>query len=140
MKVLANILLITFLSFTITTSCTSSSEEAKVEKPAVEADSETKLAIEGMMCMKGCVGLISKSLTAMHGVGEFDINFDEAYAEINYDSKQVSESEIIAMINKLADESYKASPYSESEDEEDDEETEIEVEVGEDKGSHLMKP
>ena len=127
------------VSLLIFTACNSSGgEKAEVEKPAVEADAETKLAVEGMMCMKGCVGLITKKLDKMHGVGDFEINFDEAYAEINYDSKQVSEGDIIAMINSLADEAYKAYPYSEVESAE--EEVDIEVEVDEDKGSHLMKP
>lgn len=138
MKNLLKILPILLFSFAFTTACNSSSSEEKIEKPEVVADSETKLAIEGMMCVKGCVGLITKELNKMPGVGEFEINFDEAYAEIDYDSKQVSESEIIAMINSLADESYNASPFNDEEPE--DEDFEIEVEAGEDKGGHLLKP
>jgi copper chaperone CopZ len=113
MKNIFNLIVILMLSLAFTTSCGSSANEEKVEKPEVVADSETKLAIEGMMCEKGCVGLISKELTKMTGVGEFDINFEEASAEIEYDSKQTNVEEIISMIEGLADHSYKASIFEE---------------------------
>lgn len=115
MKNLLKILPILLFSFAFTTACNSSSSEEAEEKPEVIADSETKLAIEGMMCVKGCVGLITKELKKMSGVGEFEINFDEAYAEIDYDSKQVSVEEIILMIDGLADHSYSASIFEEKE-------------------------
>lgn len=115
MKNLLKIIPILFVSFIVAIACNSTPSEDKVEKAEVVADSETKLAIEGMMCVKGCVGLISKELNKMPGVGEFEINFDEAFAEIEYDSKQTSVEEIILMIDGLADHSYSASIFEEKE-------------------------
>lgn len=99
----------TFLVFALfLASCNSSGGETAVEKPEVIADASTYIAIEGMMCVKGCVGTITKSLQNTIGVGEFEIQFEEGTATIAYDSKQISEEEIIAKISSIADGAYVA--------------------------------
>lgn len=94
------------------TSCNSSNVEEVVEKPEVVADSSTELTIEGMMCIKGCVGIISSTLNKTPGVGEFEIDFDTSKAKIAYDSKQISEQGIIDVIQSIADGAYKAYPVN----------------------------
>lgn len=108
------------------TSCNSSSSEEVVEKPEVVADSSTELTIEGMMCIKGCVGIITSTLNKTHGVGEFEINFDESKAVISYDSKQISEQGIIDVIQSIADGAYKAYPVNTDAAEPETEEIETE--------------
>lgn len=103
------------LSLFAFTAC-NSSESAEV-KPEVVANASTELAIEGMMCVKGCVGAITSSLKKTHGVGEFEIFFEEGRALINYDSEQISEEEIIAKIHSIADGAYKAYPFENVSDE-----------------------
>jgi copper chaperone CopZ len=109
MKTFSLFLKSSFFAFALfLVSCNSSGGETVIEKPEVIADASSFLAIEGMMCVKGCVGTITKNLQSTPGVGEFDIQFEEGTATIAYDSKQITEDEIIAKISTIADGAYKA--------------------------------
>jgi copper chaperone CopZ len=124
-KIFSILLSASLFSLAFLSSCNSSGGEAEVTKPEVFADSSTDLAIEGMMCIKGCVGIITSTLKKTHGVGEFEIFFEEGRALIAYDSKQITESEIIDVIQSIADGAYVAYPYvNEAEETEEAEEVE----------------
>lgn len=112
---------IVVLAFGLLVSCNNSSEnpggEEVVVNADVVADSESKLALEGMVCSMGCVSAIQNELRSTNGVAFAEVNYEESFATIKYDSKLVSEAELIAAIEGIGDHSYKAMVYNETHEE-----------------------
>jgi copper chaperone CopZ len=112
MKYLSLVLLsVVFLS-----ACNQAADsEIGVEKVAVnqdiEADTETKLALDGMVCSMGCVAAIQAKLRETPGVAFASVNYDESFASIKFDSKLVNENDLIAAIGSIGDHSYSAKKY-----------------------------
>jgi copper chaperone CopZ len=83
---------------------------------SVEEEESTKvihnksctIAIEGMMCEKGCKSTIQNKLREMDGVIHCDVDFEVAQAFITYDANITSAQEFITKINSIADGLYKA--------------------------------
>lgn len=69
------------------------------------------LAIDGMSCEMMCGGKIAKTLKELEGVKDVEIDFTEidkqSFAIVEYDSKVISEKEMIAAVNAIADGIYK---------------------------------
>ncbi len=102
-----NILFITLIlgvSSSGITSCNSSSSQ---ENQIIEQRSAI-IAIEGMMCEKGCKSTIQNKLSEMDGVSSCEINFEAKKAIIKYDSKKLNVDDFINKINGIADGIYKA--------------------------------
>ena len=81
--------------------------------------------LEGMVCAMGCAKTIQDKLTEMNGVAECNVDFEAGKAHVAFDKTQLSENEIIALIEGMADGQYKVGPWEES-NEEEVEEMEIE--------------
>ncbi len=68
------------------------------------------LAIEGMSCEMMCGSKIASTLKDLDGVKQADIDFTEmgerSFAMVEFDSKVVSEKEMIAAVNAIADGIY----------------------------------
>lgn len=114
MKYLSVVILAFSLLVSCNNSCEKPGEEEVVVNADVIADSESKLALEGMVCSMGCVSAIQNELRSTNGVAFAEVNYDESFATIKYDSKLVSEAELIAAIEGIGDHSYKAKVYDES--------------------------
>lgn len=99
-----------------------------VNNEDVVADSETVLAVEGMMCEMGCVSAIQKELKSTPGVANAVVNFENEIATISFDSKQVNEEDLIAAIEGIGDHAYKATKV-EASSENLDEQVEEVIEV-----------
>lgn len=85
-------------------SCTTSEEEAS----AVVHNKSCTIAIEGMMCEKGCKTTIQNKLREMEGVINADVDFEMNQAYITYDANKVSATDFINKINAIADGLYKS--------------------------------
>jgi periplasmic mercuric ion binding protein len=80
-----------------------------IEKSAVIANASVQLAIEGMVCSKGCAGTIEKELASQSGIEACIVNFDEATAEVRFDSTQVSKETIRSLVAEIGEGTYSAS-------------------------------
>ena len=101
------------LGLFLMTSCGGSCEktaekEAVVVNENVVADAETQFNVEGMVCAMGCAAVIQEELGKVNGVAFAEVNFEDELATIKYDSKLVSEDELIAAIENVGDDLYKA--------------------------------
>lgn len=81
---------------------------------AKEGNSEryvASLAINGMACQMMCGSMISKTLADLEGVKSTEIDFESAeqanFAIVEFDAKKISEKEMIAAVEKIADGHYK---------------------------------
>ncbi len=79
------------------------------EKVAVVANAAVNLSIDGMVCSKGCAGTIEKELASKDGVEGCKVNFDEATAEVRFDSTQVSKEAIRTFVSEIGEGNYSAS-------------------------------
>lgn len=109
---------ILLLAFLVFNSCSNqTSDETKVEveiNKDVVADSKSTLAVEGMVCSMGCVAAIQDKLRSTPGVASAVVNYEESLASIEFDSKLVNESELIAAIGSIGDHAYSAKPLEET--------------------------
>ncbi|MBI0398063.1 heavy-metal-associated domain-containing protein [Cyclobacterium marinum] len=67
----------------------------------IEQDQSTKelqLSIEGMHCQSGCANGIDNMLKEQKGIVSSETFFDTSSSVIRYNSKAISEKEIIALI------------------------------------------
>ncbi len=115
-----NIILVLFLSTLIFTACNKTCDKQKKHKKEhahtentelnenVEPNTESLIAVEGMVCAKGCVGLIQDELNSINGVKSAKVNYEQEEAVIDYDSTLVTQKELIDKINTIADHKYKA--------------------------------
>jgi len=69
------------------------------------------LAITGMSCQMMCGSMITKTLAGLDGVKNTEIEFESAeeanFAIVEFDARKVSEKEMIAAVEKIADGHYK---------------------------------
>lgn len=95
------------------------------------ADASVDLAIDGMTCIKGCVGAINGKMAETDGVKSCDIDFEAGKATIAYNSEVTSPDEIMATIGSIADGAYTATPWREADAPQDaaDEDADEAVEV-----------
>ena len=104
MKTLATYLFC-LITISILTSGCSTNEESKNK---IVHHKSCTIAIEGMMCEKGCKTTIQNKLREMEGVIQADVDFEVHQAFITYDANKVSAQDFIDRINKIADGLYKA--------------------------------
>lgn len=100
--------------FISVTSCSSSEENTATEintENIVVAD----YAIEGMVCAMGCAKTIEDEVAAMDGVANCEVNYEEKTAHIEFDGGQLSENDVIAKIESLADGKYKVNELGSNE-------------------------
>ena len=90
-------------------SCGSSSEQA--EKASVEVSKENlsvaDYAIEGMVCAMGCAGTIQKDVADLTGVVASNVDYEAGKGHFEFDEAVISEKEIIAKIESIAEGQYK---------------------------------
>jgi len=85
-------------------------DEAVVEEVKTEAVASTvNIKVDGMMCSHGCVNTIEKALGNTKGVSYASVNFDESSATVEYNADELSEEEIVEVINGLHEGIYTAS-------------------------------
>lgn len=100
--------------------------EQKKEAPAAEekilAQSTTpeikkvEIDIEGMTCEIGCARTIQSRLSKKEGVQLAEVNFEMKKGLVEYDAQIITEKEIIATVEKIADgDLYKVTNTSEKE-------------------------
>jgi copper chaperone CopZ len=123
---------------TLFSSCGSSSEPS--EKASIEVSTENltvaDYAIEGMVCAMGCAATIEKDVASLSGVVKSDVDYESGKAHFEFDEAVISEKEIIAKIEGIADGQYKVNEWVDAEKVEELIENE-EVEVSEESQSSI---
>lgn len=132
MKRLSIIASLVFLGF-VTFSCSSSSEKEVKEVTEVLAENviTADYSVEGMVCAMGCAKTIQDELAEMNGITACTVNFEEGKAHVEYDKTQLSENEIVALIEGMADGKYKVSEWQEKNEVEESTTSEESVEIDE---------
>ena len=109
------------LVLTVFTACNKSKAVA-VKKGEVLAQGvaedmkKVSLDIEGMTCEIGCARTIQSKLSKTEGVKLAEVNFSEKKGLVEYDANVITEKEIIATVEKIADgDLYKVTNTSEKE-------------------------
>jgi len=141
MKAINKVFILLFVA-TIISSC-GGNEKGNEENASVEAAAgeiiSVDYAIEGMVCAMGCAATIEKEIVGMAGVVVSDVDYEAGKAHFEFDESIVSEKEIIAKIESIADGQYKvgewvekdnteeAAPAEEAEGSEGEEESIVEV-------------
>lgn len=140
-KEIALVALMSILIISVS-SCSSSEEDVVIEKTEINTDKIVVVdyAIDGMVCAMGCAKTIQDELSATNGVASCEVNYEEKTAHIEFDESQLTESEIIALIESLADGKYKVSKSEEKVVEEPAEDVEVEdAETGEDSENSVVE-
>jgi len=106
-----------------------SNETAKIEV-APENLLAVDYAVNGMVCAMGCAKTIQDEVATISGVAACNVDFEEGKAHIEYDKSQLSEKDIIAKIEGIADGQYKVSEWKEKENTDTEEDVENETEEG----------
>lgn len=120
LRTLSNFILVfALLSFAVScenngTATTEVAENTVITFAEAVAEGDEKLvasmAIDGMSCEMMCGGKIAKTLRELQGVKEVEIDFtemdQESFANVEYDSKVISEKELINAVNAIADGIY----------------------------------
>lgn len=109
-----NIIMVAILTFGLfsLSACSNSNsnemaEEVVVNKD-VEANAESTFSVDGMVCAMGCAAVIQKELGVVNGVAFAKVDFDKELATIKYDDRIVSEADLIAAIENVGEDLYKA--------------------------------
>lgn len=71
--------------------------------------------IEGMVCEHGCKGVIEKEMRNIKGITAFDIDFEEATAEVFFDYNIITTENIITKVEEINDGIYKMNLIKERE-------------------------
>ena len=82
----------------------------EVEKEVVKGEEnkgEAQIIIDGITCPLGCAKTIEKKLSVTDGVLSAEVNFEEKAAYVNYHPEQISEKELVEVIENIADGVYK---------------------------------
>jgi mercuric ion binding protein len=121
MKLIKSIFLLTI--FVAIFSC-ENNEEHNEDSSAVEV-SEKNLtfadyAVEGMVCAMGCAATIEKDVKGLNGVVASNVDYESGKAHFEFDNSIVSEKEIIAKIEGIANGQYKVGTWSEEKEEENE--------------------
>lgn len=74
--------------------------------------------VEGMVCAMGCAATIQEEVVGMEGVAVSHVDYEEEKAHFEFDASIVSEEEIIAKIESIADGQYKVVEWVEKDNEE----------------------
>ena len=83
------------------------SQPQKTEVLVATSDTEIKMEVEGMVCAVGCAKFIEKKVAALDGVSNCKVNFENGITQVSYASSQLTEEEIVEVINELNDGQYK---------------------------------
>ena len=120
MKLLNNLVVVLFIT-TLLVSC-AKSENKKVDNREIATQEiaadlkKVSLDIEGMTCEIGCARTIQSKLSKTNGVKLAEVNFSEKKGLVEYDANMITEKEIIAAVEKIADgDLYKVTNTSEKE-------------------------
>lgn len=134
MKTFNKIFILLFI-VTMISSC-GNNEKQNEEEVSLEVSGENltvaDYAIEGMVCAMGCAATIEKEVVGMEGVVVSSVDYEAGKAHFEYDQAIVSEKEIIAKVESIADGQYKVVEWVEKDDSDNEE---VEVEEGEDSDS-----
>lgn len=90
------------------------------ETPAakeVVANQTIDFKVDGMTCAMGCAAKIEKELNAMPGVAHAKVDFDAKKAVVSFDNQQLSQDQIVAKVESIADGTYKVSDVQQSSEE-----------------------
>jgi copper chaperone CopZ len=140
MKLSAKVLLFSTIGLLTVSmySCSESTEEISTE---INADNvvTADYNVEGMVCAMGCAKTIQDELSAMNGVASCEVSFENGTAHVEFDKTQLSENDVIAAIEGMADGKYKVNKNEESVESEEDSELEV-SEEGEGSVSEVSLP
>lgn len=102
-----------FLSTILLASACNSSTEQPAEKTEIKAENivVADFAIEGMVCAMGCAKTIEDEIGTLSGIAVSTVDFESGKAHFEYDKTQLTEKDIIAKIEGLADGQYKVSEW-----------------------------
>lgn len=106
---------VTLLSaFSLLMAC-SSNTEPTAEKTEIKAENVVvaDFAIDGMVCAMGCAKTIEDEVLGMNGVAASSVDYESGKAHFEYDKTQLTEAELIAKIESLADGQYHVKPWTE---------------------------
>lgn len=108
-----NYLVISTLLFV--SACSSSDTNTTTEKTEIKAENvvAADFAIEGMVCAMGCAKTIEDEVLGMNGVAASLVDYETGKAHFEYDKTQLTEAELIAKIESLADGQYQVKPWTE---------------------------
>lgn len=87
----------------------------KTDVASVKEIVSVNYMVDGMICSLGCAKTIQKEVAAIKGVSSCDVSFEDKKAHIEFDKSQLSEKEIIAVIEGVADGQYKVNEWVEEE-------------------------
>lgn len=104
-----------FLSTVLFVSACNFSTEEIAEKTEIKAENVVvaDFAIEGMVCATGCAKTIEEEVLGMSGVAASSVDYETGKAHFEYDKTQLTEAELIAKIESLADGQYHVKPWAE---------------------------
>jgi Cu+-exporting ATPase len=106
-----------FLALTVSfalffSACNQSAEQNSKESGVEIAEAQVTLAIDGMMCAMGCAGKIERTLNETPGVNSASVDFEAGTATIAYNSAEMSEEDVIAVIEDVNNGQYHAALLS----------------------------
>ena len=95
--------------------CGNSTNDVTVDKTEISAENllVADFAIEGMVCAVGCAKTIEEEVGTLSGVAVSTVDFESGKAHFEFDKSKLSEKEIIAKIESLADGQYKVGKWKE---------------------------
>lgn len=93
--------------------CNQSAEQSKNEGSNEIAEAQVTLAVDGMMCAMGCAGKIEETLNETPGVNSASVDFEAGTATIAYNSAEMSEEDVIAVIEGVNNGQYHATMVGE---------------------------
>ena len=110
-----NRILALLLVVSLTYSCGNADAPSENENVEVSTENLTvaDYTVEGMVCAMGCAGTIQEEVAGMTGVVVSTVDYEAGKAHFEFDEGIVSEKEIIAKIEGIADGQYKVSELSE---------------------------
>jgi copper chaperone CopZ len=92
---------------------TSTTEELADAGPA-----KAKFEIKGMVCATGCAKSIEAKLSETDGVLACSVNFGKEEAEVEFDPRTISQSEVIALVEEMHDGQFEVVEVEEIDEEE----------------------
>lgn len=104
-----------FSTILLASACSSSDTNTATEKTEIKAENivVADFAIEGMVCAMGCAKTIEDEIGVLSGIAVSTIDFETGKAHFEYDKTQLTEKDIIAKIESLADGQYKVGEWKE---------------------------
>jgi len=104
-----------FSTILLASACSSSDTNTATEKTEIKAENivVADFAVEGMVCAVGCAKTIEEEIGALSGVAVNTVDFETGKAHFEYDKTQLTEKDIIAKIESLAEGQYKVSEWKE---------------------------